>query len=128
MEIGAPIQTPTGGHAVFVDAKKPLPQIPTHQFPAQALSVARYIESGVRAVAIGSFLEGRDPEIGEQAHSEMELLRLTTPRRAYAQTHTDLIVEGFGKVFEIKDTLKEYTFEYEAPVLRHFTARLRPEE
>lgn len=125
-EAGVPFQDPPGGHAIFVDARKVLPHVPYHQFPAQALALELYLEAGVRGCDIGSFMLDPDPTTGEQPESEMEFTRLCLPRRVYTQAHLDVVAAALAKIVERADSIGGYEVTWQPQVLRHFTARLRP--
>jgi len=122
---GIPIVKPVGGHAVYIDAKRFLPHIPQSQFPGQALVVALYREYGIRAVEIGSLMFAhRDPETGEMVYPQLELVRLAIPRRVYTSMHMNYVAESIIDLYQRREEIKGLRIIYEAPILRHFTARL----
>ncbi len=124
-EYNIPCQRPTGGHAVFVDAKKILPNIPREEFPAQTLAVELYLEAGIRGVEIGAILADRDPETRENRYPELELVRLAIPRRTYTNNHMDVIAAALRNVYERRNEIKKgMEIIEEAPIMRHFTVRL----
>ncbi len=120
---GIPYIKPTGGHALYIDAAAFLPHIPAHEFPGLALANALYLEGGVRGVEIGSVMFGKYNDKGEPIPAAMELVRLAIPRRVYTQSHMDYLTEVIIDVFEKRESLRGYKISYEAPLLRHFTAR-----
>ena len=121
--LGVPVIRPIGGHAVYVIADKFLPHISWNQFPAQALAIALYIESGIRGVEIGSIMEGRDPQTGENRKARQEFLRLAIPRRVYTKEHLDYVIEIFKTLINNKNKIRGVKFKYESPILRHFSSR-----
>ncbi len=122
---GIPIQEPTGGHAVFVDAKKFLPNVPKEQYQAQTLGVELYVEAGVRGVEIGTLLADRNPITRENRYPVLELLRLAIPRRVYTNNHMDYIAVALANIWERRESItKGFHIVSEAPIMRHFTVEL----
>ncbi|MDI7247766.1 MAG: tryptophanase [Bacillota bacterium] len=127
IEAGVPIIEPTGGHGVYVDVKRFLPHLPQSVFPAQAVVAELYLEAGVRAVELGAAAFGRtDEKTGEQIFPELELVRLAVPRRVYTDRHMDVVARALAAIAKRKDRIRGMKLVYEAPVLRHFTARFEP--
>ncbi|CUS78087.1 tryptophanase [Candidatus Kryptonium thompsonii] len=124
---GIPVLIPPGGHAVYLDAKRFAPHIPPEQFPGQSVVVELYRVGGIRSVEIGSVMFGRkDKETGKFIPHTMELVRLAIPRRVYTQSHIDYVIEVITEVYRNRDKLKGYKIVWEAPLLRHFTAKFEP--
>jgi len=123
---GFKVVTPIGGHAVYIDAGKTLPHIPSTKFPGQSLSVALYEHIGIRSVEVGSVMLGhRDTETGEEHPAPQELVRLAMPRRVYTQSHVDYMIEMINHMSPHLEELKGFEFSYQAPFLRHFTAKFK---
>ncbi|MEM4780433.1 MAG: tryptophanase [Halalkalicoccus sp.] len=119
-ELGVPIYTPVGGHAVYVDAGRALSHVSREQFPGQALVCELYLEGGVRGVELGGFAFP-DTE-------RPDLVRLALPRRTYHDEHLAHVAETTAAVLERGEEIRglEIVSEPENESLRHFSAELRP--
>jgi len=126
VKAGVPVMQPAGGHAVYLDAKAFLDHIPVNQYPGQALAGALYVHGGIRSVEIGSLMFGKYDENGELIPAALELVRLAIPRRVYTQSHIDYVAEAIIELFEKCQEIKGLKIIEEAPLLRHFTAKLSP--
>jgi tyrosine phenol-lyase len=121
-----PIVQPVGGHAIFLDAKRFYPHIPQDEFPAQALTGALYLDSGVRGMERGIVSAGRDPQTGKHRYPALELARLAIPRRVYTQAHMDVVAEAVKAVYDAREQMRGLKMVYEPKYLRFFQARFEP--
>ncbi|TAM31515.1 MAG: tryptophanase [Paraburkholderia sp.] len=113
---------PTGGHAVYIDARTVLPDMPVAHYPAWALCNALYLEGGIRGVEIGSVMFGKRLDDGSETYHKMELLRLAFPRRMYTQSHFDYAAEVIAEVKASAASIRGVTIVKQPEFLRHFTA------
>ena len=118
---GVGIVRPTGGHAVYIDARSILPDMPVEQYPAWALCNALYLQGGIRGVEIGSVMFGKRREDGSETYHSMELVRLAFPRRMYTQSHFDYAAEVIAEVKEDARNIRGVRIVKQPPFLRHFT-------
>ena len=121
---GLPFVKPAGGHAIYVLADRFLPHIPRPQYPAWALTVALYRETGIRAVEIGGVMFARkERRTGKEIFPELELVRLAVPRRVYTASHLAFVAESLIELLANRDKVRGLRIVRESPFLRHFTAR-----
>jgi tyrosine phenol-lyase len=124
--VGIPTVQPPGGHAVFIDARRLLPHIPSREYPGQALACALYLEGGIRSCEIGSVMFGRHEAGGAFTPARQELVRLALPRRVYTQSHVDRMLEIAAAVAARVPSMTGLEMTWAPPYLRHFTSKFRP--
>lgn len=123
-DAGVPIVLPVGAHAVFVDAKRFLPHLEQVELPAQTLAAALYLAGGVRSMERG-IVSGQH---GSEPYDGLELVRLTLPRRVYAQEHLNWVADVVAHVLAQASEIPGLRFTYEPEHLRFFQARFAPLE
>ncbi len=119
--LGIGFVKPTGGHAVYIDARTVLPAMPVQHYPAWALCNALYLEGGIRGVEIGSVMFGKRLENDSETYHHMELVRLAFPRRTYTQSHFDYAAEVIADVKEKASSIRGVRIVKQPKLLRHFT-------
>ncbi|MDE2182815.1 MAG: tryptophanase [Alphaproteobacteria bacterium] len=124
-KLDVPTVKPSGGHAIFVDARRFLSHIPPLSYPGQSLAVALYLEGGIRSCEIGTVMFGQHPD-GTETAAPMDLVRMAMPRRVYTQSHADYVVEVFERIAARKSSLRGFKIVWQPQRMRHFSARFAP--
>jgi len=125
VEFGVPVQQPFGGHAIYLDADKFVPNISREEYRAQSLAIELYITAGIRSVEVGTILADRDPVTRSNRYPKLELVRLAIPRRTYSLSHMEYVAVALKNIFETRHEAKRgYDIKWEAPIMRHFTVQL----
>jgi len=123
LDAGIPVVKPIGTHGVFLDAAAFLPHLPQDVFPAHALTVEIYLNSGVRVIERGIVSAGRNKATGEHNYPKLELVRMAIPRRVYTYRHMDVVAAAVMQAFENRNRIRGLKMVYEPAHLRFFQAR-----
>ncbi|XP_046559874.1 tryptophanase 1-like [Haliotis rubra] len=91
---GAAVVEPVGS-AVYVNAAKCLPHIPTYQYPAWALNCALFVEGGIRGTHLPDVLYVEDSS--DRDHRK-HFVKLCIPRRAYTLSHLIYVADIFKQI------------------------------
>ena len=121
-EFGIPIIEPPGAHAIYIDAASMLPHLTREQLPGQALSIALYLEGGIRGVELGTVAFGQKSN-GKWEYPPLELVRMAIPRRVYTQSHLDYVADVLGEIKAKARDIRGVKMTYAPELLRHFTAK-----
>jgi tryptophanase len=121
-ETGVYCVRPPGGHAVYIDARRFYDHLPASAFPAQVFVNELYLAGGIRGVEIGSVMFGRNVD-GVEQPADRELVRLAMPRRVYTQAHVNYVADVIAEMYTRRHETRGLRLAYQAPFLRHFTAR-----
>lgn len=124
-EAGVPVVKPSGGHAIFLDARAFLDHIDQEQYPAQMLAAQVFVETGLRSMERGNVSKGRDPKTGKNYQPALELVRLTIPRRVYSRDHLRAVAEGIIRLYKKRSDISGLEFTYEPEKLRFFQGRFK---
>jgi len=124
--LGIPMVLPAGGHAVFLDARAMLPDLPQLSYPGIGVVNSLYLAGGVRAVELGSVMFGHFDDDGVEQPSPLELVRLAFPRRVYTQSHFDYLIEVIEEVWNDRAKIPGYRIIQQTTILRHFTCHFEP--
>ncbi len=124
MDNGIAIVRPTGGHALYIDARSFYPDIPFNEFPGQALCCELYLNGGIRGCEIGTLMFGKRDADGNDIAASMELVRLAFPRRVYTQAHFDYAAEVIIACHSARQEVKGLKIVKAPEFLRHFTVEL----
>lgn len=125
VDMGVPVVHPIGSHGVFLNAQKILPHLSQDELPAQTLAAELYLDAGIRSMERGVVSAGRDNETGEHNYPDLELVRLTIPRRVYTQAHMDVVAESVEAVYQKRNDISGLAFDYEPEYLRFFQSRFK---
>ncbi|SEG88414.1 tryptophanase [Actinacidiphila yanglinensis] len=124
---GVDLLEPPGLHALYLNAGRLFPHIPSHQYPGHALACQLYLEGGIRSAELGSLYLGEEDEDGNPVKSApYELVRLALPRRVYTRSHYDHVGETLARIAKNADSVHGYRIVDQSPILRHFRATLVP--
>ena len=106
-ECGVPVVQPSGGHAVYIDARELYQHIPEEKFPEKAFLVQLYLDSGV----MGS----ENMITPSQQERGMHMIRLALPIHGYSFSRLRYVAESVGRLWNGLDKLKGLRKVHELP-------------